>query len=270
MNKNLILKILEELSEERPLFHSEADFQYSLAWKIKQEISKCDIRLERPYLSKVGKVELDIFANADGCKVGLELKYVTREYEKQIGNESYALKTHSASPLRRYDFIKDVQRLENLLLNGDIDIGYAIFLTNDSSYRANARGQGAAFDISTEIRIGDHAWDEGTSISSTGKSRKNNIAIRKDYVLNWINYGEFKFDILVVEVVGPFFDSKSANKDQTDSTPKRSTSNNHVKKKLIPSLDWDSSFAEMRDSIPKLEDEPPNSASKSESDRSSK
>ena len=39
-------KIMYQLSRWRPIFHSEADFQFSLAWMIKEQYPNCDIRLE--------------------------------------------------------------------------------------------------------------------------------------------------------------------------------------------------------------------------------
>ena len=40
-----IHEILHQLSRCRPIFHSEADFQFSLAWIIKEQYPNCDIRL---------------------------------------------------------------------------------------------------------------------------------------------------------------------------------------------------------------------------------
>ncbi len=39
-------EIMCQLSKCRPIFHSEADFQFSLAWMIKEQYPNCDIRLE--------------------------------------------------------------------------------------------------------------------------------------------------------------------------------------------------------------------------------
>lgn len=39
-------RVIYELSKRRPIFHSETDFQFSLAWIIKEQYPNCDIRLE--------------------------------------------------------------------------------------------------------------------------------------------------------------------------------------------------------------------------------
>ena len=39
--------ILNQLSNDRPIFHSEADFKHALAWKIHETYSNLNIRLEK-------------------------------------------------------------------------------------------------------------------------------------------------------------------------------------------------------------------------------
>ena len=70
---------LAALSDERPVFHSEADFQHSLAWVIRGQHEDIEVRLERPVTRDGKRAHLDIWLfNADGPKV-IELKYWTRE-----------------------------------------------------------------------------------------------------------------------------------------------------------------------------------------------
>jgi hypothetical protein len=48
LNGEKLKEILGELSIKRPVFESEDDFKFSLAWKIKEEYKdKIDIRLEK-------------------------------------------------------------------------------------------------------------------------------------------------------------------------------------------------------------------------------
>jgi len=39
--------IVSNLSEKRPIFHSEKDFQFALSWKIQEMYENLKIRLER-------------------------------------------------------------------------------------------------------------------------------------------------------------------------------------------------------------------------------
>jgi hypothetical protein len=65
--------ILQALASDRPLFHSEADFQFALAWHIQQAIPVAQIRLEyRPY--GLERVYLDIWVATEAGNVALKLK----------------------------------------------------------------------------------------------------------------------------------------------------------------------------------------------------
>ena len=49
--------------------------------------------------------------------------------------ETFALCNQAAQDVRRYDFLKDVQRLERVVSLPDLAIvGFAVCLTNDSAY----------------------------------------------------------------------------------------------------------------------------------------
>ena len=39
-NENEIKEVMKKLSKDRPIFHSEDDFKFSLAWEIKEEYEK--------------------------------------------------------------------------------------------------------------------------------------------------------------------------------------------------------------------------------------
>ena len=41
-------EILSALAEQRPVFHSEADFQHAFAWEIHQQLPMASVRLELP------------------------------------------------------------------------------------------------------------------------------------------------------------------------------------------------------------------------------
>jgi hypothetical protein len=63
------------LSERRPIFHSEADFQHALALRIHQSNEAARIRLEYR-LSQ--REYLDLWVQDDACALAIELKYTTR------------------------------------------------------------------------------------------------------------------------------------------------------------------------------------------------
>ena len=69
-------KIMHQLSIWRPIFHSEADFQFSLAWMIKEQYPNCDIRLE--FVPEFNpNLHLDILVILDGKWIPIQ---VVNEY----------------------------------------------------------------------------------------------------------------------------------------------------------------------------------------------
>lgn len=119
----IIDSILKVLSDERPIFHSELDFQIELA----REIGKAPnfqgykIRLERPVPiienspKEGGRQYPDILVFKEKEKLHLfELKY-KKQLTKTTNlkdNEKFNLKEDSSQDEGRYDFINDIVRLE--------------------------------------------------------------------------------------------------------------------------------------------------------------
>jgi hypothetical protein len=52
--------ILKDLAQRRPIFHSEADFQHSLAWLIHEKLADAAIRLELPFELNKQSCHLDL------------------------------------------------------------------------------------------------------------------------------------------------------------------------------------------------------------------
>ena len=88
--------LMRGLAETRPVFHSEADFQFALAWRIREETGQ-DVRLEFPPFPGEG-MYLDLWVPDIGTAV--ELKYVTREHTVAVDGESFSLRNHAAHPPR--------------------------------------------------------------------------------------------------------------------------------------------------------------------------
>jgi hypothetical protein len=69
----------------------------------------------------------------------LELKYKTRSLITMERGETFYLQNHGAQDIGRYDFVKDLWRLETMVANSAHAVGYAVMLTNDSSYWTRSR-----------------------------------------------------------------------------------------------------------------------------------
>ena len=119
--------VMERLAVRRPIFHSEADFQFALAWEIK-EMHACEVRLEYPIESSDGRRYLDICLPTEG--VAIELKYPVYNLRHELNDEAFDLR-ESSKDNARYDYIKDIQRLERLASRGErFARGFAVLLTN--------------------------------------------------------------------------------------------------------------------------------------------
>jgi len=200
-----MIEVISHLSSRRRVFHSEADFQHELAWAIKESEPKYSIRLEKPFQLNE-KIFVDIYFE-NNSKFAIELKYKTHKGNFNLDNEEYTLRTHAATNLGRYDYLRDIERLENLKKKGLIDIGFAIFLTNASSYwdkLSKSSTLSKDFYISQDEVISNKelSWLV-VNENSIGKKRTKSIQLSGNYEMNWINYSKINnvdFKILISQI----------------------------------------------------------------------
>lgn len=199
-------EILKELSIERPIFHSEADFQFALAWKIKERVCPEKIIIEYPVNIENKRIYIDIYFKKDNKEYFLELKYKTKKFEVYCNEMNYILKDQKACDLGRYDFIKDISRLERIICGQQNKFGYVIFLSNDEKYLQGTKetNQDFSFNIENNITIthGEKSWSEEKNIKNLG-SRRNSLDINNDYCVKWKDYSIFeniKFNYLLIKI----------------------------------------------------------------------
>jgi hypothetical protein len=154
MDIKKINEIMQDLAKERPIFHSEADFQFALAWKIKEHCQNAEVRLEHPIegLELPGEKNkrrqaLDLLIRINDAAVAIELKYITKKNVIYRGadGEEYNLKGQGDPSWNRYNYIKDVWRLKQFFLKDkDHNSGYAILLSNDEKYKEPVDGENAS------------------------------------------------------------------------------------------------------------------------------
>lgn len=80
------------------------------------------------------RVYVDIWGHTAHGPLALELKYVTLRCSVELAGERFDLSNHGAHDLRRYDFIKDLVRLERVVEAVPTSTAAAMFLTNDPEY----------------------------------------------------------------------------------------------------------------------------------------
>lgn len=179
--------ILKALAHERPVFHSEADFQHAFAWLVHETVPDHQIRLEYKPLPDE-RLYVDLWIST--MRLAIELKYRTRKLAVTHAGEHFGLRQQGAQDIGRYDFLKEVQRLERLCC-GPADAGYAILLTNEHLYWNPSRHPGnvdEAFHLHHGRNLsGTLAWSPRASTGTT-QSREAPINLDNTYDLAWHEY----------------------------------------------------------------------------------
>ena len=162
-----IHEIIRQLSIWRPIFHSEADFQFSLAWLIKKKYPECEIRLE--------------FVPEFKCI-------------KTINEEIYVLKEHGAKDQGCYNYLKDIMRIEEFKDKTSKFIeGYTIKITSEMSYLkppTKVNCTYAEFSIEEgSIKTGCMNWDANTG-KGTMRGMEAPIVLSGMYPINWKEYSK--------------------------------------------------------------------------------
>ena len=120
-----------------PLFNSELEFQFYLAWKIKELYKDAyKICIEYPMKDYKGhNRNIDLVLISDkGYLIPIELKYNTNEFQHSFNGVNYNLKAQSANDMCKYGHLKDVSRIEYFKeIEDRFLVGYAITVTNQSS-----------------------------------------------------------------------------------------------------------------------------------------
>ena len=182
-------KLMKALARDRPVFHSEADFQHALGWQIHRANPGHAIRFEYKPRAELA-MYVDLWLATAG--VVIELKYRTRKLKCEVGGEPFLLRDQAAGPPSRYSFLKDVQRLEDFVFTvPDVRSGLAVFLTNDATYWKEPSRRNL---VDSEFRLhegrqvaGEMAWSERAS-AGTRKSREAPIRLTGPYRLQWRDY----------------------------------------------------------------------------------
>ncbi|MBU2693456.1 hypothetical protein [Pimelobacter sp. 30-1] len=184
-------RILEALAERRPVFHSEADFQFAFAWQAKSRNPDLAVRLETHPEPEV-RLDLELIAPS-GQGIAIELKYMTRRWSGSVRGESYALKNHGASDLRGYDVVKDVVRVERFVAARPGWSGLVVALTNEAGYwRSPGHGRVTNADAfrlyDGTILSGERRW--GPNTGGTARGREAPLVLQGAHTLTWTDYSK--------------------------------------------------------------------------------
>lgn len=183
--------VMAHLARRRPVFHSEADFQFAFAQSVAALDNGIGVRLEVPRRAS-GRTYVDLVCRGADEVTLIEFKYVTRAWAGSDGltDEEFDLRGHEALDLARLHFIHDVTRLETWTAQQQNTNGVALLLTNDS--RMWERPPSRRVTRDQEFRL-----DEGRKLSGAltwGSLERphaaNNRDLRGAYVATWNEYSK--------------------------------------------------------------------------------
>lgn len=182
------------LSQLGQVYHSEDHLKLALGAELAQMYG--DERVRHEWSPKKG-VSIDIGVRRGDVTIPIELKYKTKQsrIEDSGFNESFELKTHGAHDLSHCRFLRDVERVEEIVADQG-RYGYAVILTNDSNYWTDP-SQDALYD---EFRIHDGrefgrgtlSWREQRDWMTN--KEKEPINLDGQYVAEWTDY-QYRDDI---------------------------------------------------------------------------
>ena len=133
--RKTIIKALSLLAAAKRVFCSEADFQFALAWELQRLLPQsASIFLEKGIYVSPDTYYVDIVVKSGVKNYFIELKYHTSICNWHYCGALIQLKNQGAQDLLRYDYLKDIYRLQNIAKNceeGQFAGGFAVILTND-------------------------------------------------------------------------------------------------------------------------------------------
>ena len=188
--RGTVLGALKALSKERPIFHSEADFQHELATALRALEPSVRVYVERPVEgANGGYMSIDLLVLFGPATYAIELKYV----KARLHHEEFQLTAQGATDHRRYDIAKDLARVESLIESGIASGGCSLTLTNEPklwSAPTKTDAPDALFSLVHGGRLtGKLAWGD-TAGAGTVRGRSTAISLRGDYELDWAPYSE--------------------------------------------------------------------------------
>lgn len=207
-------KILGYLKKLDYLLINEKDLQIYLAIKLKKQGYQVYTEYHLPkhfnqafdvdyQLWSTERPSIDLVLESDGKFIAIELKYKHKELKGELSRfGSEPQKDFPLAPNQyaqnnaRYDFWKDVKRLELIKKHYNTIGGIALFLTNDESYqKINTGCEYAEFGLEQNKKGGPLCWgdkelaesgkeERGEEDGTTNRARPN-FELENSYIGEW-------------------------------------------------------------------------------------
>lgn len=207
--------IANYLNCNKELLFNERDFQMHLATFLRNTGKYDDVDLEyyvphkklSNYIWK-SELRLDILVRGGEEFLPIELKYKTKRVKKTLTRfeekipDVEVLKNQGAQDLGKYDFWKDVRRVELVRQRfRNIKNGLAVFVTNDDSYTKPSREKSNSYLLNMDE--GMHSIKKYWADSKSACAQNHpNFNVEKEYHIHWNNIivEDIPFVYCIVEI----------------------------------------------------------------------
>lgn len=140
---------------------------------------------------ELGTDKIDIWAEKGSETIAIEVRYKTAFLQTMNKGKHIHLKQQAAQDISRYDFVKDMEKLERIAAQNAGVTGYALLLTNDHLYWQHPK-KGNAVDedfhiYEKNILTGKRAWKQHAS-NGTTLGREEPIYLNGTYEMKWQPY----------------------------------------------------------------------------------
>lgn len=190
---------IKRLEAEKAMFTLEADFQFSLAWKLKEILGEtAKIILEYPYRKKEGtRIKyIDIYVDTPNEISFIELKYKTKTQKITRYGIDLTLKNHSAQDFGRLLFVQDIERLEGVHNTTSKKMNnYCLFLTNDKVYWEKGKKRET---IDEKFYLAENI-EAGAKVFSPKNDKYKKEVSTNEYECHWCDYLD-DFKLLMIKV----------------------------------------------------------------------
>ena len=195
------MDVKQFLDTNEELLFNERDFQMHLATFLRRTNHYDDVDVE--YYVPVSELDgyneiwdtelrMDVLVSKDNEFLPIELKYKTKTVRKRmlrfgepVSEEIVVMKNQGAQDLGKYDFWKDVRRIEIVRKRFKaIKSGLAVFVTNDQAYLK--AGKETSNHIQFSMTEGTHGKEKHwLDKESTCCMTHPDFEVGKDYSIHW-------------------------------------------------------------------------------------
>ena len=188
--KEFLTKIINCFGEEGMQFTCEKEFQFELAWAMRQVFDALGLKDHEIIFEALAKQNSETEEKKD--YFDLAIQYGDKAILVEL---KYKKATQSAAPWNSYLFLHDVERLEYFvgktvtqgkLNNAKIERGYAVLLTDSKYYYEN----GGRSNVWKNLLIYEGEHKHGDLKPEKSKREYAQIHLNGEYLCEWAKYHE--------------------------------------------------------------------------------